>query len=283
MRIIQLIKILMHSSVALAITAATAFTDTFDLAGKEIIIPAPDGFVRVTNEMGVVYRFIVQMTDPMNKTLACYIAESEIPTAMADEESSLERIFVLKASNDIGMLIAGKNEFDELKLVFKRENNKTLDKMLVELPNVMKQISMDVSGEFDIEYSREISRLAPMKAHYEAGNAMAFSVFIDYRETIDSEIINTTRAATFTFLNPAGRVIYLNAYGPRGDLEWTRNASKEWAERIIQSNVPPHAGFSKSTGSDWDEILGRCFLVIAFLAFIELLKGRSSMFRKLKK
>ena len=101
--------------------------DTFTINGKQITVPAPKGFVRVTDNMTAVMKFVQQMADPMNDTLAYYIMESDVPTAMAGEIPSLERIFILKVNKQLRNMTVGKNDFSQLKSMTKSQNQQMFE------------------------------------------------------------------------------------------------------------------------------------------------------------
>ena len=112
------------SVILLAASAQAA--DNFTINGRDIIVPAPQGFVRVTEDMTAVMRFVQQMADPMNDTLAYYIMESDVPAAMAGEIPSLERTFILKVNKQLRNMTVGKNDFSLLKSMTKAKTSRCL-------------------------------------------------------------------------------------------------------------------------------------------------------------
>ena len=67
-------------------TVTTVAADTFKVGGKEINIPSPEGFVRVTPDMSEVNKlFSVLSSKSINTPLAYYIEESDVPLALNGE------------------------------------------------------------------------------------------------------------------------------------------------------------------------------------------------------
>ena len=132
--------------------------DTFTINGNEITVPPPQGFVRITDEMTAVKRFVDKMADPMNDTLAYYIAESDVPMAMAGEIPALERTFILKVNKQLRNVTVGRNDFSQLKEITKSENQKILAKVKSIIPEHMKKISQGMSHEFDVDVAMDIYR-----------------------------------------------------------------------------------------------------------------------------
>ena len=110
--------------------------ERFDIGGKEITIPTPDGYVRVTKEMDAVYRISMQMADPMNDLLAYYINVSDAPTALQGNIPLLERTFMLKVNKNLKGMLVGSRDFAELKNVTKRQNQEIFESLKSQIPNL---------------------------------------------------------------------------------------------------------------------------------------------------
>ena len=110
-------KLFCTLALLMAATSMFARADTFEVGGKTIVVPVPQGFVRVTEDMTAVNRLCEQAAaaDSANDTLASYILESGVPTAMAGEIPPLERTFILKVNRQLQNLTVGKNDFAEFK------------------------------------------------------------------------------------------------------------------------------------------------------------------------
>ena len=256
-------------SLALLMASPSMFAraDTFEIGGKAIVVPVPQGFVRVTEAMPTVNRFCEQIAaaDPANDTLASYILESGVPTAIAGEIPLLDRYFILKVNNGIQRLTVSKNDFAEFKKIIRDQNDalwKRVDPMIRE---GMSKMSEGVSQEFDVKFTVEISQVVPLAPHYEEENALAFSMFSSASYEVAAEEVGEVKetnitSGTSTYLNAAGRVLFLYSYGQQGDLEWTRTASRDWANEVLGSNLQPPQG----SWFDWNKIGGKA-LVGAFV------------------
>lgn len=228
--------------------------DTFTINGKEIIVPVPEGFVRVTDDMTAVMRFVQQMADPMNDMLAYYIMESDVPAALVGEIPSLERTFILKVNKQLRNMTVGKNDFSQLKSLTKSQNQQMFEDIKAEIPEHMKNMSQGVSKEFNVDFAMNISQMVPLEPHYEAENALAFSMYINYGVSAGDEEIEEIVSGTSTFLNASGTVLFLYGYAPKDELEWTRAASMSWAEGVMASNSQPPAK-SPGRGIDWNKVM----------------------------
>ena len=252
--------------------------DTFTINGRDITVPAPQGFVRITEEMTAMEIIVQQTEDPMNDTLAYYIMESDIPAAVAGEIPSLERTFVLKVNKELRNMTVGKNDFSQFKSTTKSQNQQIFEDVKAEIPEHMKNMSQRMSQEFDVDVAMNISQMVPLEPHYEAENALAYSMYINYGVSAGNENIEEVASATTTFVNASGAVLFLYGFAPKDELDWTRSASTSWAESVMASNSQPPAK-SPGRGIEWNKVIEKG-LVGAIIG--GLLAGAASFFKRKK-
>ena len=268
------------SSVLILFLAGLVNAATFSVDGKDLEIPSPNGFSLVTQEMDAVYRLSLQMADPMNDQLAYYIAESEVPVAMSGEIPSLERYYILKVNKKLKNMVIGSKDFAELKSVTKRQNREILKSVETQMPGLMEKTSKGISEEFDVDVALKLSKMVPLDPHYETDNAFAYSMYINYGATVEGSKEDFIVSATATFVNGAGKILFLYCYGPQEELEWTRSASKAWAGMVMASNAQPPSHSSGSRGIDWNKVLEKGIVGAIVGGLIALVLGVFSRFKK---
>ncbi len=266
--------------VGLLFSTSAKAADSFTINGKEITVPTPKGFVRVTDEMTSVTKLAQQMADPMNDTLAYYISESDVPVAMAGGIPELKRTFILKVNKKLRNMTVGKNDFSQLKEMTKSQNQQIFAKVKSQIPEHMKNMSQGVSQEFDVDFAMDISQMVPLEPHYEAENALAYSMYINYGVTAGAEKEEAIVAATSTFLNASGAVLFLYGYAPQAELEWTRTASINWAENVMVSNTQPPAKSPSGRGFDWGKVMEKGLVGAIIGGLIALIAGAFSVFKR---
>jgi len=260
----------------------SVFAERFDVGGKEITIPTPDGYVRVTKEMDAVHRLSMQMGDPMNDLLAYYINESDAATAREGNVPPLQRRFVLKVSKNLKGMLVGSRDFAELKGMTKRQNKEALESVKSQMQGLMDKASKGISKEFDVNVALEVSQIIPLDPHYEADNALSYSWYANYGVSAEGVKEESIVAATTTLVNVSGKVLFLYCYGPQGDLEWSRNASRTWAERVMASNAQPPAQSSGGRGMNWDKVIEKGIVGAITGGLIALMIGVLSIFKRKK-
>lgn len=261
---------------------ATVYADTFKVGDKELVIPVPQGFSRVTQQMDAVHRLSLQMVDPANDQLAYYISISDVPFAIAGELPSLKRTFILKVNKDLKNIIIGSKEFAELKRTIMRQNKELLESVKSKIPGYFERMSKGISEEFDLDFALRLSHIIPLDRHYEADNAWAYSMYINYGVSASGVRENAIVSATATFVNVSGKILFLYCYGPQDELEWTRNASRAWVERIMASNAQPPTQSSGVYKVDWNRIIEKGIVGAITATLIALISGVISIFRKKK-
>lgn len=253
---------------------------SFTVGGKILEIPSPKGFVLVTPQMDAVHRVSLQLVDPMNDQLAYYITESDVPDAMAGEIPSLERTCILKVHKKLKNMVIGVKEFAQMKDVIKQQNQKIFKTMEAKIPSMMDNISKGISKEFDTDFAVKVSNMVPLDTHYETDNVMAYSVYYNYGASAEGHKEDLIVSSTSTLVNISGKVLFLYCYGAKEDLEWTRSASKAWAERIIKNNTQPPSNSPGNGGIDWERVIEKGIAGAIIGGLIVLL---SSFFSRSKK
>lgn len=243
-------KALNLTTIALFV-ALPAISDTFNIGGKMIDIPAPSGYTRVTDEMPELKRLLDQMVDPLNDTLAFYIHEQSAPIALSGDIPDLDRYFILKLNKKLRYHNVSVADFEQLRTTVKLQNQTIMDEVRRQLPSLMDQFNQNLSKEYDATVAFSISQMIPLDPHLDSEDAISYSMFINY--SIDGGLQESVVIpATVTMANPSGRVILLYAFGSTDDLDWTRSGSDIWHKHILARNVA--APRMRSRNIDWTQV-----------------------------
>ena len=243
----------------ITIFSTASRADTFEVGGEMIVVPAPRGFVRVTENMTALHHWLQQVatSDVWNETLANYVPESVIPAAMAGDVPEMERYFILKVNKKLKDVTVGETYFAEFKRVARLANMENmLRKGKRKMREGMRKMSEGMSRESSVDVDFEIGETVGLDPHYEDEDEIAHSMFSNYGATVGREKKESwIVAATMTNLNVSGRLLFLYSYGSEGDLEWTRAVSKDWAARIAARNGPPRQRPRQGRMIDWGKVL----------------------------
>ncbi len=211
--------------------------ESYDIGGKKITIPVPNGYVRVTEEMDAVYRlhhFSMQTVDPKSDLLASYIPESNAPIAREGDLPHNERMCAVLVNKSIKRQLMSYQDFAEFKSIIKFVNKEALKSFMPEVQVRMDKTSQEISKEFGNDFAFEMSQLIPLDPHYESDNALSYSMYMTGVSAGSSE--EESVYATYTLVNVSGKVFFLSCAGNQHDLEWTRNTSRAWLDKVTASN-----------------------------------------------
>jgi hypothetical protein len=269
----------MRYIIAILISAMRLSADSIDVGGRLIEVPPPAGFVRVTSEMTEVKRLYDQMADPINDTLACYISEDSVPDALSGKIPELRKYFLIKVHKKLKGHTASVAEFAELQDSVESENKKTFDEVKKQLPGLFDEINGNIKKEYGNDIAIGVSQVVPLDLHHRSENAFSYSMFMNVGVGGGTQQSVSMVAVTATFLNTAGRVLFLYAYGGKDDLDWTRESSEAWQTAILSRNAPPPQKPAK-TEFQWGRVTGKALVagivggVAGLLGFIFSKKNR---------
>lgn len=170
-------------------------------------------------------------------------------------------------------MVVGSEDFEELENLTKRQNKKIIESMESEIPGHFESISKGISEEFDVDFAVKLAGMMPLEPHYESDNALSYSMYVSYGTSVEGMKKNFSVASTATYLNVAGKVLFLYCYGPQGELDWTRRTSRAWADAVLASNSRPPAGRSIGRGIDWNEVLEKGLIGAVVGSLIALALG----------
>lgn len=111
---------------------------------------------------------------------------------------------------------------------------------------------------------------------------LAYSMFINSGASVEGEKEDLIVSATATFVNVAGKILFLYCYGPKEDLEWTRSASKAWAGMVMVGNSQPPPRTSGSRRMDWNKVFEKAIVGVIAGGLIALIFGVISKLKKKK-
>ena len=176
---------------------------------------------------------------------------------MAGEIPSFERWYVLMVNKGIKDMVIGFKKFDELKSIIKHQNKEIFDSIETQLPGFAEKINKGVNKEFDVDIALKLHLTIPLDSHYETDNSIHYSLYGGGSTSMEKTKKDFIFSGTVAVANVAGKILFLYCYGPQEYLEWTRNASKNWADAVMNSNSPPPLRSSGSGGIDWEQVFAK--------------------------
>lgn len=211
--------------------------DIASVGGVSVVIPAPEGFAAVTRNMAALYEYQKQLVAPGSEELAAFIPEGDVPAALKERIPDLSRRFSAQTSKKNSNAIASLADFANLKVFAKSKNEELTKTVQRSLPGLTADRNAVITKKFGAEFSVSPLGMVPLAFHDESDRTLAWSAFVkgttsdaEGKTTLSVNVVTTT----LVLLN--GKVLHLYCFGDQGDLEWSREASKRWADAIVAAN-----------------------------------------------
>jgi hypothetical protein len=217
----------------IVLTGTLLHAEIISIGGADINLPTPEGYGLVTEDMPAMYTISNQLGDSDRELIAYYINAEDIPAAKKNELPGLDRVFILTINKKLVNATLDAKEFNRQKNDIKKNNLQSIKELEKQLGE--QQTKMD---EIDPEFALQVSGLVPYDAHYETDRSMAWSMFVNYgfnnenTSSYEEDVVSITT----TILNIQGKALYMYCYGTKDDLEWTREASKNWTKEVLTLN-----------------------------------------------
>lgn len=255
-----------------------------------ITIPSPGGFSPVTPQMAPLFEMQKHFVAASNEEFLAFIAEENVPKAMAGEIPEMPRRFTVQTPKDlVGSFITTAN-FNEIKAVIKTQNDEILKKVEAQFPGLSSQVNQGFKEQFDVDPAFAISQMLPMPVHIETTRTFAYSSLAKYEmKDQQGNTVPFVVVVTATIAHVKGKLLFLYSYAEESSLEWSKDASKQWAEAIIAANPSDEQTALKEAQTasvvniDWDKVGDKAIeggIIGGIVALFALLLGR---FRAKKK
>ena len=232
---------------SLILTLSTAgYSDTFDIGGKSISIPDPQGFVRVTKEMPRLYKNLHYDTEK-HAMLALYIPQSFEESARLDMPISLKNYFELKINHQA---IDHEHSYESF-AEFAEEQKSENAKMLKFVRGLLKELNIPTqnrNGSLNVKAILQFTDFLPFEAHFETPQILSYSTIFKHGPKKQSE--RPVAVKTVAYANLDGRVLIMDAMAYDQDVSWTQTRMKAWATATALQNTPPVSDPSHKTQAE---------------------------------
>lgn len=146
------------------------------VGSSSIEVPTPPGFARVVPEMTAVGILYSNFLAPTNEQLTAYIAEEDVPKALAGELPLLARRINAQVAKTMVNRPVTLAEFAELKKQLKAGFEQDIEDARATLPALMSSASKGVSERLGVELKIEPGAVVSLPAHYEDELSLASSI-----------------------------------------------------------------------------------------------------------
>ena len=227
----------------------------------QLTIPSPDGFSPVTPQMAPLFEMQKHFVAASNEEFLAFIAEENVPTAMAGEIPEMPRRFTVQTPKDLVGSFITSADFAEIKTVIKTQNDEILKKIEAQFPGLSSRVNQGIKEQFDVDPAFAISQMLPMPVHVETTRTFAYSSLAKYEmEDKQGNTVPFVVVVTATIAHVKGKLLFLYSYAEESGLDWSKDASKQWAEAVIAANPADHQTATKEAQTptavniDWNQV-----------------------------
>lgn len=222
------------------------------VGGVSVTIPNPIGFSPVTQQMTSLYELQKQFVAPVNKEFATFIPERDVSAALKDDFTRIPRRFTVQTAKSLIGVTVSASDFVQLMNIIKLQNDGLMKKVEQQLPRLMETVNERITKKYNVDRTISVSRMMTMPVHKETDRTLAYSALRKY------DMMNENgNPAPFvaggkaTFVHVKGKVLFLYTYAEESGLEWSKQASQEWADAVVAANSSDHQATVKEALSTY--------------------------------
>lgn len=265
----------------LLILPRVSWATDISVGGVSLIIPNPNGFSPVTPQMVLLYDLQKQSVAPSNEEYAAFIPERDVNAALNGRLSEILRRFTVQTEKSLIGATVPTSDFMQLKKIIKSENDEIMKGVEQQFPGLMKQMNEGITKKYGVDLALSVSQMVPMPVHEESDRTVAYSAFVKFeRKDGNGNPAPFVAGITTTIVHVRGKVLFLYSYAEESGLEWSKQASREWAGAVVAANPSDLQASVKEalpaavSGMDWGHV-GATAAGGAILGLIIALIGRA--------
>jgi hypothetical protein len=238
-------------------TSSLLAADTIIQIGDTgISVPAPKGFAPVTQDMTRLNQILDTFVAPDNVRFVTFIPAELLPAAQAGQTPDLTRTMSLQTNKKVVWRTVTASDFAEIKATVCEQNEAMVREAESKMPGFMEQASNNIQHQFNTKVDLSVNGIVALPPHFESDHSLAFSMLLNVTTTTaDGQPTKHPEVVTATYLYARGKLFFTYVYGGEHDLEWTRQAAKDWAMAILAANPSDAATLAKESahtgGIDW--------------------------------
>jgi hypothetical protein len=178
-----------------------------------------------------------QAVAPTNNEFVTFIPEQDVQAAMNNELTNFPRYFSVQTSKKFMKLSVTTSFFEMLKNFIKSQNNEVIKRVEAELPELMGNLSERLKDKYDADLALSVYKIIPMPVHKETDHIISFSSLIRYDVNDENgNRVSSVGVVTTTSVLVKSKMLVLYSYAEESDLEWSKEASIKWAQKVVSAN-----------------------------------------------
>ena len=210
-------------SLVLLVSSSNAANSEIVVESTKISIPAPEGFVNVTQTWPEVMAHFESMSSPIMRYQAVLLPAEDVEA----QETFLNRYLTVQTSRQFEPVDFTPDLFAELRQELRGQMREIFDEVMEDINENLSETAKDLNVK--------IGETLHIPFESESENHIGFSMLTNVSSPDNEMIIANSYALVFA----ENRLIYTyvySRYSSADDLAWTQNTLEKWVEEIVKSN-----------------------------------------------
>lgn len=204
---------------------------------QQVSIPLPDGFVELTSDMSPYYESLGAYINPGNTRFLTLIKAEDAEAINSGELIELGPYINVETQKSIHNLTVTPAQFETLRSTMRTQIASAYTKAKKAMPSIIADGNSSLSEQFDLEVAVRLGGVVPLPVHFDDETTIAHSILMTVHSSVEGEgVVESVVAATTTVLFVKNKILFLYTYGNETELNWTREASQQWAQSILRVN-----------------------------------------------
>lgn len=242
----------MKATAGLLLAAAAAASVTvIDVGGTKITIPDPPGLAPVTEEMTALYDVLERLVPEPSRGFVSFIPAEHVAAALAGEVPALSRHCSVQTPKSFVPASIAPGRFEQLKATARAQQEKRREAVRETWPLELASIDEGRGSRRDLERALAVAPVVMVRPHHESDRKLAYSSFamLDTTDPAGAPRRSIT-ALTTTLVLVQRKALFLHCHADASDFEWTRTASRVWAEAVLDANAAVPADPEREAAPD---------------------------------
>ena len=187
----------------------TALAAEIQLGEQRVLLPPADGFVELTPEMSPYYESLSAYKNPENVRFMTLIGEQDALAINRGEVVELGRYLNAESHKSIHNMSVISAQFDALRNEMRTQIDSAYTEAKKSMPAILADGNNSLSEQFDVDVAIKLGGIVPLPAHLDEDEAIAHSILMTVRGSIEGEdALDSVVAATTTVLFVKNKVTF---------------------------------------------------------------------------
>ena len=241
--------------------AGQVFALDVSINERSLTIPAPPGYVEISEQFPQARRFAETLTPQMNRLLAVYLSQSDTSRLQAGQDATWERYMMIQVERQMQNATLDRADFGQVKQLLESQQKLLLAAVESQADRFLRNLTHGDGKPVGIDAGQSV----PLGIFSDSDTHSSSTTLMHYAGQTSAD--NYFVIAATNVVHVADKLLFVyvySKYAGKEDLDWVETMSKDWVASISRSNPP---GGSLLSNIDWLRVLRHAFIGAIIAAF----------------